>query len=270
MSDRSGWLSIFARRAADAGTKPLPGPITAKPRSDLADTASITAKPADKPAPITVESLAAALKATVSRPCLVFAVDATSSRQAAWNTAKRLTDKLLGALPGELNVALAVHGGSRVHTFTEFVSDPEILRQVAGRVRCIAGYTRLLPILDRVARTDNVRVVVYIGDVFEESEGRALRLADTLLAKDIRVIILHDQDSRDHDAGEIFRAIAERTGGAVLPFDASAIEALGELLQAVAVLAVGGPELVEAKKDTLPAATLLLENLSDRKLIGRR
>ena len=157
-----------------------------------------------------------------------------------------------------------------MHTFTKFMSDPKILREMAGRVRCTAGYTRLLPILDRVARTDNVRVVVYIGDVFEESEGRALRLADMLLAKETRVIILHDQDLRDHDTGEIFRAIAERTGGAVLPFDASAIEAMGELLQAVAVLAVGGPELVEAKKDTLPAATLLLENLSDRKLIGRR
>lgn len=272
MSERTGgWLSILGRRAPDKTADRFPAPITAKARCDLVDGESTISPPATPVGvPVTVESLVADRKAAALRPRLVFAVDATASRQAAWDTAKRLTDKLLAALPGELDVALAVHGGSKVHTFTDFVSEPEVLRKVAGGVRCIAGYTRLLDILDRVARTDDVRVVVYIGDVFEEREGRALRLADTLLAKETRVIILHDTDSRDFDGGSVFHAIAERTGGAVLPFDASAIEALGELLQAVAVLAVGGTELLETKQATMPAATLLLEHLSGRKLIGGR
>lgn len=270
----STWLSIFGR-GQDAGKTAdgLPAPITAKPRRDLVESASTVsppAKPVGTPLPATVESLTAARKTAAPRPRLVFAVDATSSRQAAWDTAKRLTDKLLAALPGELDVALAVHGGGRVHTFSPFVSDPEMLRKIANGVRCIAGYTRLLDILDRAARTDDVRVVVYIGDVFEESERRALRLADLLLAKETRIIILHDADSRDFDEGAVFHAIAERTGGAVLPFNASAIEALGELLQAVAVLAVGGTELLETKQATMPAATLLLEHLSDQKRIGSR
>src|SRR5436189_116280 len=49
-----------------------------------------------------------------SRPRLVFAVDATASREPAWAAARQVTDALVKALPGELDIALAVHGGSRV------------------------------------------------------------------------------------------------------------------------------------------------------------
>src|ERR1700760_4405641 len=49
------------------------------------------------------------------RPRLVFAVDAPASREPAWATARQVTDALVKATPGGLDVALAVHGGSRVH-----------------------------------------------------------------------------------------------------------------------------------------------------------
>ena len=54
-----------------------------------------------------------------TRPRLVFAFDATASREPAWETARQVTDALVRALPGELDVALAVHGGSRLLTFTD-------------------------------------------------------------------------------------------------------------------------------------------------------
>src|SRR5579863_8446851 len=57
----------------------------------------------------------AAGTATAERALMVFAVDATASRVAAWEAAQQLTDALFAAVPGELDVALAVHGGSRVH-----------------------------------------------------------------------------------------------------------------------------------------------------------
>ena len=58
------------------------------------------------------------------RPRLVFGFDATASREPAWATARTVTDSLVRALPGELDVALAVHGGGLLHTFTEFTSNP--------------------------------------------------------------------------------------------------------------------------------------------------
>ena len=110
---------------------------------------------------------------TPHRPRLIFGFDATASREPAWATARKVTDALVRALPGELDVALAVHGGGLLHTFTDFTSDPDTLRDRAAGIRCIAGQTRLLPILSRCLREPGVRVVTYIGDVFEESPAAA-------------------------------------------------------------------------------------------------
>ena len=267
-------LSIFGKgREVTTGDAPwVPPKLPAKVTP--AEAAPVLPWVPQMPSPAASSPKAA--RPTITRPRLVLAVDATSSRSAAWEVSKKLTDKLFSAVPGGLDVALAVHGGNKVHTFTPFLPDAASLRKLASGVRCRAGYTRLVDILARVVKEDRVRVVVYIGDVFEESERKALRLADALGAKETRVIILHDASSRDFDDGEVFRAIAERTGGAVLPFDYSSLERLGELLEAVAVLAVGGVEAVEevsANKETPAgaAATLLLENLDPKRLlIGRR
>jgi hypothetical protein len=291
---KSGALSIFAkgREVVETGDKPwvpavvpaaksnsapvepAPGapwvpPARPAPSSEKHDPE--IAKPAP-PAAAWVPPARPAAKETpaggyAGRPRLVFAVDATSSRADGWEAKKKLTDRFLAAMPAELDVALAFHGGNKVHTFTRFLPDAASLRKVAAGVRCRAGYTRLLDILARVLKEDRVGVVVYIGDVFEESERKALRQADQMRRKETRVIILHDTSSRDFDDGEVFNAIAERTGGAVLPFNPSSIERLGELLEAVAVLAVGGVEAVEEKQATMPAATVLLENLDPKRLL---
>lgn len=206
----------------------------------------------------------------VPRPRLVIAFDATASREPAWDAAVPVTDVLLRTLPGELDVVLAAHGGGKVHTFTEFTADPRELRDRAAGVRCRAGETRLLEILRRVLELDGVGVVVYIGDLFEESPREARRLADALLLRGTRVIVLHDTSSGDMSAKPVFEMFAQRTGGAVLPFDISALDRLGELLQAVAVLAVDGIEGLQANRETMPATTLLLEHIStSRALILR-
>jgi hypothetical protein len=196
---------------------------------------------------------------------VVFAFDATASREPAWSMAVPLTDALLAALPGKVDVALAVHGGSELHTFTPFTSNGNKLRDQAATVRCRAGHTRLLDILARTLETEGVSVVIYIGDVFEESNRRGRKLADALKAHGTRLIILHDNGSPDIYGVGIFADMAARTGGAVLPFDASALPKLRELIEAVAVLAVGDVTALAARQDTMPAARLLLEHLGGKK-----
>jgi hypothetical protein len=263
MAERKSLLSIFRR--GEPASIPAPWVPDEPPASNAAPAPAkrnpeiVKPLPASWTPPPATETLAEC-------PRLVFAVDTTSSRAGAWEAAKKLQDRMLAAVPGELAVALAAHGGNKVHTFTPFTTDIAELRKLAARVRCRAGYTKLLDILAQSLNT-GASVVVYIGDVFEESERKALHLAKLLKRKKIRVIILHDLTSRDFDGGEVFRAIAEITGGAVLPFDHSSLERLGELLEAVAVLAIGGVELVEEKRPALPAAGLLLEHLG-RKRIG--
>jgi hypothetical protein len=196
------------------------------------------------------------------RARLVFAVDATASRSAAWDTAREVTDTLFQALPGELDVALAVHGGSRVHTFTDFVRDPNILRDTAAGISCKTGTTQLVDIMRRTANAAGVKVLLYIGDTFEEEIAEARAAADALKARGIRLIVLHDEPERNQDAADVFADLARRADGLVLPFDASAAARVRDILEAVAVLAVGGVKLLQQKKNTLTAAPLLLSHLS--------
>ena len=268
---RSRMLSIFRKGGEAAGpANNLPGFWTSpeSPAKSLAEippqsAQTATATPPGLWAPpASLPELEKSRDSGLDRPRLVFAVDATGSREHAWKAAKKLTDALLKALPGELDVALAVHGGGRVHTFTRFTSKPGKLRDTAAGVRCKPGGTRLLDILARVLKLDRVGVVLYIGDCFEESEKQARELADALLKKETRVVILHDGPPP-----AAFAEIAERCGGALLPFDAAALDQLGELLDAVAALAVGGVELVEEQQATTPAAAMLLENLDPKRLL---
>jgi hypothetical protein len=196
------------------------------------------------------------------RPRLVFGFDATASREPAWAAARQVTDALVRALPGELDVALAVHGGSRLHTFTDFTTNPAALRDLAASVQCQSGATRLLPILSRALAAPGVRVVTYIGDVFEESPARGCKLADTMGQRGIALFVLHDvADWNARRDAELFLDLARRTGGCVLPFDARAPDRLRELLAAIAVYAVGGTALLTERSQTQPGAALLLRHL---------
>lgn len=196
------------------------------------------------------------------RPRLVFGFDATASREPAWAAARQVTDALVRALPGELDVALAVHGGGRLHTFTQFTADASRLRDRAAAISCIAGPTQMLPILSRALSSPGVRVVTYIGDVFEEWPAQARKLADEMGRRGVKLFVLHDvADWTARRDAELFRDLARRTGGCLLPFDASAPARLRDLLAAVAVYAVGGEALLEAKRGEMAGAALLLQHL---------
>jgi hypothetical protein len=250
-----GMLSIFR--------KPEAAKADDAPQSRLA--AALYGPVTTRPAPPVAAPIAPPAVADLPRAKLVFAFDATASRDAAWRTSTALTDALLAALPGQLDVALAAHGGGKLHTFTRFESNASKLRDRAAGVRCMAGATRLLDIISRVLETEGVSTVVYIGDVFEESERQARKLAGLMGKRHIRLIILQDTDCIGDPEKGIFAEMAALTGGCVLPFEASALPRLRDLLSAVAVLAVGGTELLAAKQETMPAARLLLAHLKGNK-----
>jgi hypothetical protein len=109
-------------------------------------------------------------------------------------------------------------------------------------------------------------VVIYIGDVFEESVPQGRQLADAMGAQGTRLIVLHDtSDPAACRDTEVFWDLAKRTGGCVLPFDASAPGRLRDLLSAVAVYAVGGEKLLRERRHEMPGAVALLEHLGKRR-----
>ncbi len=180
-------------------------------------------------------------------------MDATASREAAWDAARATTDALFTAIPGALDVGLAVHGGSKVHTWTEFTPDPASLRDTAAGVRCVAGRTRLVEVLERARTAERLKVLAYIGDVFEEGLHDAVESATALRLKGCRVVILHDTaDPVARMSDDAFHAIADASGGCVIPFDAGSPVRLRELLEALAVLAAGGLRLLQERRKACP------------------
>ncbi|MGA3397714.1 MAG: hypothetical protein ABSC95_00735 [Acetobacteraceae bacterium] len=250
MSDKPNFVLVT--------TQPEPEPEPGPPPPTLVDRVKAWAVALLSPG----NSRALATADTSHRPRLVFGFDATASREPAWQMARTVTDALVRALPGELDVALAVHGGGLLHTFTAFTADANALRDRAAGIRCMAGQTRLLAILARSLREPGVRVVTYIGDVFEESLPRGQRLADELGARGVKLIVLHDtSDWAARRDAEVFLDLARRTGGCVLPFDLGAPDRLRDILAAAAVYAVGGEVMLREKQHEMPGAVLLLEHL---------
>ena len=73
---------------------------------------------------------------------LVFGFDPTASRSGSWPAAQRLQDSLLGALPGQLDVALTVHGGGKLETVHPvYLRSGQAARHGRGR-RLPIGRTR--------------------------------------------------------------------------------------------------------------------------------
>jgi hypothetical protein len=247
---RKKWSGDTAEAWELPDLPPLPGPERAA-----------------SPAPKDVPALWELPDLPSARKRLVFAFDTTASREPTWDKAVPMTDALLAALPEQLEVALAAHGGGEIKLFTGFTTKISTLRDAAAGMVCQSGHTRLLDILKKAA-AKKANQVLYVGDCCEESAFDASKIAGKLGRRGIRVIILQEGD--DANARAIFADIAARTGGALLPFSTERFDEVIGLLQAVALLAVEGREGLEAKAEieAMPGAVLLLQHLADpRKLL---
>jgi hypothetical protein len=207
-------------------------------------------------------SLAEAAVVAPRAPRMVFALDATASRQHAWDAARAVTDSLFTAVPGGIEIALAAHGGGQATRFGAFHRNVGPLRDEAASIVCRAGHTRMLDLVELSLKHTSVRAFVYIGDCFEEDPVRGLALADMMRLRGTKLIVLHDLSTASREDAIFFAAMAARTGGMVLPFDANSLEHLRDVLSALAAYVAGGRSLLQSRCLTSPASRLLLENLS--------
>jgi len=201
-----------------------------------------------------------------SRPRLLFAMDATASREQSWNIALEITGAMFEAVPGELDVALAYHGGGRVREITPFSSNAKAFLDKVQQVRCTAGVTALNQVLEKATQLSGLKALIYVGDCFEEDSTLAIELSQQLKLRGVRCFMFHDTTSagQGYDvqtAATIFASIAQITGGALLPFDENSPDLVKALLEAIAVYAAQGIKALEQKRASLPAARLLLEQI---------
>jgi hypothetical protein len=198
--------------------------------------------------------------ASQARGRLIFALDATMSRQPTWDMACELQAEMFDAAAsvGGLNVQLVYFRGIGESRASSWVANARALRDLMVKIDCRGGHTQIRKVLAHVRREAEKRPVAalaYVGDSMEENPDTLCALAGEIGLLGVRAFMFHE--GRDQMAERTFREIARLTGGAYLPFNASAADQLRTLLNAVATYAAGGMKALEKSR----AAQLLIPQM---------
>jgi hypothetical protein len=179
---------------------------------------------------------------------LVFAMDATMSREPTWDLALGLQADMFKAVKsvGGLDVQLVYFRGAGECRATRWVAAPDALARLMSTVHCAGGHTQIGRVLGHVLGECEVRkvsAVVYVGDAMEERIDDICAKAGEVGLLGVPVFLFQEGD--DPAAARAFREIARLTRGATCCFDAGSASQLRELLSAVAVYAAGGRHALE-------------------------
>ncbi|WP_426417739.1 VWA domain-containing protein [Aestuariirhabdus sp. LZHN29] len=195
---------------------------------------------------------------------LIFALDATASREPTWDRASHLQSKMFANTKalGNLSVQLCYYQGFRQFTASDWVDGPQQLLGKMERVRCLAGQTQIARVLQHgidESRRHPVQGLVFIGDCVEEPIDLLCDLAGQLKLCGTPVFIFHE--GGEHAAAQCLKQIARVSGGVYVPFNSSGAAVLSALLSAAAAFSLGGVEAVEK----LPASQMIyLEQLKQQ------
>ena len=195
---------------------------------------------------------------------LIFAMDATMSRQPTWDMALKLQADMFTEVKkiGGLDVQLVFFRSYDECRSSPWVSDAAALARLMTGVRCLGGFTQIRKVLKharREAEKKPVNALVYVGDSMEEKIDELAALAGELGILGVPAFLF--QEGRDTVAENAFREIARLTKGAYSRFDAGSAAQLRELLSAVAAYAAGGQAALEDFSKGKGSGRLLLEQL---------
>jgi hypothetical protein len=180
---------------------------------------------------------------------LIFALDATASREPTWDQACKLQGEMFEATAriGGLEIQLVFYRGFAECKASRWVTTPGELHQLMRSVSCVGGHTQIGRVLDHAIRetqTHKIGAIVFVGDCFEEKVDQVCRLAGELGQLDVPVFAFHE--GNDPTAASVFKQITSLSRGAYVAFDNTSAERLGGLLGAVAVYATGGYQALES------------------------
>ena len=204
-----------------------------------------------------------AVKSASGRGRLLYAMDATASREPSWDQACHLQAEMFKATDGlgGLEVQLVFFRGFGECKSTPWVTTSDELVSRMVKVRCLGGRTQIRKILRHAIReTDSRRVnaLVFVGDAFEEDIDDVCDVAGELGVRGVPAFVF--QEGNDPIATGAFRQIAKLTGGAHCSFDLASAQQLRELLSAVAVFAAGGRMALEDYSSKKGGTARLISN----------
>ena len=179
---------------------------------------------------------------------LIFALDATASRQPTWDRACQLQGDMFAATAdiGGLAVQLVWYRGYGEFQVEPWLSRAADLQRRMTSVQCRGGLTQIGRVLEhatRETRLHRVNALVLVGDCLEEAVDPLCQQAGQLGLLGVPAFVFQEGDDPDATLG--FREIARLTRGAYCTFDKGSARQLRELLTAVAVYATGGHAALE-------------------------
>ncbi|MBV8792546.1 MAG: VWA domain-containing protein [Pseudolabrys sp.] len=174
---------------------------------------------------------------------LIFALDATMSRQPTWDKACTLQADMFreAATAGGLDIQLVYFRGLGECGASAWIAQSDKLAELMSQIDCRGGHTQIGKVLSHaVGETEKRRVqaMVFVGDAMEEAIDDLCAKAGELGLRGVPVFMFQEGD--DVVAENAYREIARLSRGAYCCFDAGAAHQLGELLRAVAAYAAGG------------------------------
>ncbi|MBV8926881.1 MAG: VWA domain-containing protein [Bradyrhizobium sp.] len=215
----------------------------------------------DDIAAFVAKARAMSLHAPGARGRLVFALDATMSRQPTWDMACALQADMFreAASLGSLDIRLVYYRGLNECRASAWISDSTHLASLMSKIDCRGGNTQIGKVLSEARReavASGVRAVAFVGDAMEEKVDELCVKAGELGL--LKVPVFMFQEGHDEPAEQAFREIARLTGGAWCRFDPGAAAQLRELLRAAAAYAAGGREALKRLSASESGAAKLL------------
>jgi hypothetical protein len=193
---------------------------------------------------------------------LVFALDATNSRQPTWDRAMHIQSSMFDAVgkTGGLSVQLVYFRGFDECRASKWVINAAALHNLMLGIQCQGGQTQIEKILNHAHREttkEKVSALVFIGDALEENIDLLCQKAGELGLKGVRCFFF--QEGHDMAAENGFREMARLTSGAYFRLGPDSAKELAELLRAVAMYAKGGLKALSSSNNN--QARLLLQQM---------
>ncbi len=193
---------------------------------------------------------------------LLFALDATMSRQPTWDLACSLQAQMFEtvAKTGGLDVQLLYFRGFGECQASKWVSDAKAMANLMTGIQCRGGQTQIAKVFAHIRKEQKKRkidAVIYVGDAMEEDVDRLAHRAGEVGLLGCPMFIF--QEGHEGRAERAFREFARLTKGAYARFDSRAPQQLADLLKAVAAYASGGREALKLQPGN--SARMLLEQL---------
>lgn len=191
---------------------------------------------------------------------IIFAVDATASREQFWNESMAMQNNLFSVIKGldlNLNVQLVSYGGLSSFTESSWHNSASMLKYSMEQIKCNAGGSQIGKVLQHTlsaTSSKDVHALVFVGDSCEEKIKKLIPLAEQLKDKKVFPFIFDDgknSTARNSNTEKAFQAMADSGGGVCASFSIRDMSVFREYFKVASAIASRNTANIEHARRTI-------------------